>query len=79
MVAEAPGVFPSTLSALETALLNTAGNVPLHNRFRALFTLKALKNDEAVRIISKGVFFDKALSRSRASFPRNFQYFRSSL
>ena len=51
MVAEASS---STLAALEAALLNTSGNVPLHNRFRALFTLKALKNDEVVDIISKG-------------------------
>ena len=42
------------LSTLEALLLNLSGNVPLHNRFRALFTLKALKNEEAVRIISKG-------------------------
>lgn len=51
MVAEASS---SSLAALEAALLNSPGNVPLHNRFRALFTLKALKNDEAVDIISKG-------------------------
>jgi len=47
-------VSQSDLSNLETSLLNVSGNVPLHNRFRALFTLKALKSDEAVRIISKG-------------------------
>ena len=51
MVAE---IDASTLSALEAALLNTSGSVPLHSRFRALFTLKALKNDDAVQIISKG-------------------------
>ena len=42
------------LGALEASLLNISGNIPLHNRFRALFTLKALKSDDAVRIISKG-------------------------
>ena len=42
------------LGTLEASLLNLPGNIPLHNRFRALFTLKALKSDEAVRIISKG-------------------------
>ncbi|KAI0926845.1 deoxyhypusine hydroxylase [Taiwanofungus camphoratus] len=68
MVAEAPGVPSSTLSALETALLNTAGNVPLHNRFRALFTLKALKNDEAVRIISKGFSDDSALLKHELAY-----------
>lgn len=47
-------VSQSDLGNLEALLLNNAGNVPLHNRFRALFTLKALKSEEAVRIISKG-------------------------
>ena len=44
----------SELDNLEALLLNTSGNIPLHNRFRALFTLKALKSDQAVHIISKG-------------------------
>ena len=44
----------SELNNLEALLLNIYGNVPLHNRFRALFTLKALKSDQAVHIISKG-------------------------
>lgn len=43
------------LTALEEVLLNTSGKVPLHRRFRALFALKSLKNDDAVAIISKGV------------------------
>ena len=47
-------VSQSDLGNLEALLLNNSGNVPLHNRFRALFTLKALKSDEAVRVISKG-------------------------
>ena len=47
-------VSQSDLGNLEALLLNNAGNVPLHNRFRALFTLKALKSEEAVHIISKG-------------------------
>ena len=54
MAVEPPQVSQETLSALEASLLNTSGNVPLHNRFRALFTLKAFKNDDAVNIISKG-------------------------
>lgn len=44
----------SEFNNLEALLLNTSGNIPLHNRFRALFTLKALKSDQAVHIISKG-------------------------
>ena len=47
-------VSPSELKALEDCLLNTSGKVPLHNRFRALFTLKGLKSEESVRIIGKG-------------------------
>ncbi len=47
-------VSQSDLGNLEALLLNNSGNVPLHNRFRALFTLKALKSEDAVRIISKG-------------------------
>jgi deoxyhypusine monooxygenase len=47
-------VSQSELNNLEALLLNTPGNVPLHSRFRALFTLKALKSEEAVAIISKG-------------------------
>jgi len=47
-------VSQSDLGNLEALLLNNTGNVPLHNRFRALFTLKAFKSEEAVRIISKG-------------------------
>ena len=49
-------VSPTELAALRAALLNTSGTVPLHDRFRALFTLKSLKNDEAVKIITEGMF-----------------------
>lgn len=48
-------VSDSDLENLEDTLLNKSGGIPLHNRFRALFTLKALKNEDAIRIISKGV------------------------
>jgi deoxyhypusine monooxygenase len=48
-------ITANDLQRLEDTLLNTSGNVPLHRRFRALFTLKALKNNDAVRIISKGM------------------------
>jgi len=46
---------PNELKSLEDCLCNTSGNVPLHTRFRALFTLKALKSEDAVTIISKGM------------------------
>lgn len=47
-------VSQNELKALEDCLLNVSGKVPLHVRFRALFTLKGLKSDEAVTIIGKG-------------------------
>lgn len=43
------------LAALEASLLNASGTTPLATRFRALFTLKALKSDEALNIIAKGL------------------------
>lgn len=43
-----------TLQDLETRLLNTTGNTPLHDRFRALFTLKAVGDERAIQVISKG-------------------------
>ena len=46
-----------TLEALEASLLNTSGSVALHDRFRALFTLKAAQEQEkAIYTIGKGVF-----------------------
>ncbi|KAH9936635.1 ARM repeat-containing protein [Fomitopsis serialis] len=56
------------LAALEATLLNTSGNVPLHNRFRALFTLKSLKSEEAIRIISKGFADDSALLKHELAY-----------
>lgn len=43
-----------TVDKLEAVLLNKAGNVSLHNRFRALFTLKAIGDERAVKAISSG-------------------------
>lgn len=51
MVAE---ITSSDLKNLEDSLLNKSGNVPLHTRFRALFTLKSLKTEEAAQIIVEG-------------------------
>ena len=47
---------PDKLEELERVLLNTSGNVSLAQRFRALFTLKAIgKSDlRVVNIIGKG-------------------------
>lgn len=48
-------VSEDSYSALRASLLNKSGSVPLHERFRALFTLKSLKTDQAIEIISEGV------------------------
>lgn len=47
-------VTESALDELEARLLNKSGQVPLHDRFRALFTLKAVGGQAAVNIIGKG-------------------------
>ncbi|KAH7912549.1 armadillo-type protein [Hygrophoropsis aurantiaca] len=61
-------VTPAELGALENTLLNTSGNVPLHDRFRALFTLKSLKNQDAVAIISKGFGDSSALLKHELAY-----------
>ncbi|KAJ8595252.1 ARM repeat-containing protein [Rhizopogon salebrosus TDB-379] len=61
-------VSSSDLSALRAALLNANGTVPLHDRFRALFTLKSLKNDEAVQIISEGFADQSALLKHELAY-----------
>ena len=45
---------PQTYVRLEAELCNTDGTVPLHKRFRALFTLKSLADARAIDIIDKG-------------------------
>ncbi|KXN88267.1 Deoxyhypusine hydroxylase [Leucoagaricus sp. SymC.cos] len=63
-----PTVSQDQLKSLENTLLNRTGNVPLHNRFRALFTLKALKNEDAVGIISEGFSSDSALLKHELAY-----------
>jgi hypothetical protein len=47
-------ITPTQLSSLSDCLLNTSRSYPLHERFRALFTLKAVGGPQAVSIIAKG-------------------------
>jgi len=65
-------ISPTELNDLEASLLNTNGKVALHDRFRALFTLKSLKTDNAVDIISKGALFpsSNAIGLIQIPFPR---------
>ncbi|KAJ3509529.1 hypothetical protein NLJ89_g5182 [Agrocybe chaxingu] len=61
-------VSPFELKKLEDCLLNTSGDVPLHTRFRALFTLKGLKSEDAVKIISKGFSDPSALLKHELAY-----------
>ncbi|TFK40526.1 armadillo-type protein [Crucibulum laeve] len=61
-------VSPAELKALEDSLLNISGDVPLHNRFRSLFTLKSLKSEDAVQIISKGFIDESALLKHELAY-----------
>ncbi|KAJ7147074.1 armadillo-type protein [Mycena crocata] len=56
------------LKVLEDALLNKSGTVLLHSRFRALFTLKSLKTEEAVRVISAGFQDPSALLKHELAY-----------
>ena len=46
---------PKVYQILETLLTNVNGDVPLHKRFRALFTLKNLCDEKSIDIIAKGM------------------------
>ncbi|KAF8349366.1 Deoxyhypusine hydroxylase [Amanita rubescens] len=61
-------ITTGSLQRLEDTLLNISGNVPLHKRFRALFTLKALKNNDAIRIISKAFNDPSALLKHELAY-----------
>ncbi|KAJ6475087.1 armadillo-type protein [Mycena vitilis] len=61
-------ITDSELKVLEDSLLNKSGNVLLHARFRALFTLKSLKTEEAVRVISAGFQDPSALLKHELAY-----------
>ncbi|KAI6114434.1 Deoxyhypusine hydroxylase [Pisolithus sp. B1] len=61
-------VGTTELKALQDSLLNTSGTTTLHDRFRALFTLKSLKSDDAVAIISKGFQDRSALLKHELAY-----------
>lgn len=43
---------------LEASLCNTSGNVSLAERFRSLFTLKNIANEQSIDIIAKGIYLN---------------------
>ncbi|KAK4685851.1 deoxyhypusine monooxygenase, partial [Tremellales sp. Uapishka_1] len=51
----AVNITSSQMDALKATLLNTSGDTPLHERFRALFMLKAVGGDEVVGIVAEGL------------------------
>ena len=63
----AVNVSSENIQLLRAILLNTSGKTPLHERFRALFMLKALGNDRVVKIISEGEWASSSLPGSLSS------------
>ncbi|KAJ1959216.1 deoxyhypusine hydroxylase, partial [Dimargaris xerosporica] len=55
-------------AALEQLLLNTSGKVSLAERFRALFSLKALKDRKSIDIISQGFSDTSALLKHELAY-----------
>ncbi|CAE6533871.1 unnamed protein product [Rhizoctonia solani] len=63
-----PAATPESFTKLEATLLNHSGDVPLHARFRSLFTLKALPGQQSIDIISKGFKDDSALLKHELAY-----------
>ncbi|ORX35614.1 armadillo-type protein [Kockovaella imperatae] len=61
-------VTADQLAALRAILLNSSGKTPLHERFRALFMLKAVGNDQVVNIISEGFEDDSSLMKHELAY-----------
>ncbi|KAF9130860.1 deoxyhypusine hydroxylase [Mortierella sp. 14UC] len=57
-----------TYKTLEADLCNTSGKTPLHERFRALFTLKALADNESVDIIGRAFADESALLKHELAY-----------
>ncbi|KAH7337086.1 deoxyhypusine hydroxylase, partial [Rhizoctonia solani] len=57
-----------SFTKLEATLLNKSGDVPLHARFRSLFTLKALPGQQSIDIISKGFKDESALLKHELAY-----------
>ncbi|ORX95442.1 Deoxyhypusine hydroxylase [Basidiobolus meristosporus CBS 931.73] len=59
---------PETYRILEETLLNKSGNVGLHQQFRALFTLKSLKDHQSIDIIFKAFIDPSVLLRHELAY-----------
>ncbi|OZJ05697.1 hypothetical protein BZG36_01417 [Bifiguratus adelaidae] len=58
----------NSMEYLKSTLLNVSGSIPLHERFRALFTLKNLAGDECVDIIGQGFSDESALLKHELAY-----------
>ncbi|KZV95504.1 ARM repeat-containing protein [Exidia glandulosa HHB12029] len=59
---------PDNLASLRAALLNESQSTPLAQRFRALFTLKAIPGQESIDIISEGFKDESALLKHELAY-----------
>ncbi|KAJ9102839.1 hypothetical protein QFC19_004567 [Naganishia cerealis] len=61
-------VSPEQFKALADCLLDSSGKTPLHERFRALFTLKAVASEQAVEVIASGFADPSALLKHELAY-----------
>ncbi|KAI9595762.1 Deoxyhypusine hydroxylase [Syncephalis fuscata] len=59
---------PRVVDQLDALLNNQSGTTPLHERFRALFTLKSLGDNRSVDAIAKGFSDDSALLKHELAY-----------
>ncbi|CAG8487310.1 6479_t:CDS:2, partial [Acaulospora colombiana] len=59
---------PSTYDHLEDIITNKDGQVPLHKRFRAIFTLKNIANEKSIDILAKAFKDDSALLKHELAY-----------
>ncbi|KAG9293189.1 hypothetical protein G9A89_010526 [Geosiphon pyriformis] len=59
---------PSTYKKLEDLVTNANGQVPLHKRFRAMFTLKNLADEKSIDILAKAFNDDSALLKHELAY-----------
>ncbi|KAF0455585.1 ARM repeat-containing protein [Gigaspora margarita] len=59
---------PAAYDNLETTLTNKNGQIPLHKRFRAMFTLKNLADKESIDILAKAFDDDSILLKHEVAY-----------
>ncbi|CAG8644826.1 2831_t:CDS:2 [Cetraspora pellucida] len=66
--AESLKLDPTTYGHLETILTNKNGQIPLHKRFRAMFTLKNLADKKSIDILAKAFDDDSILLKHELAY-----------